>query len=68
MTSAPSRPVRARRGTTAARSGLVDLAVPYDDLGWTIADPAEETLGHAPGTNRHVKVLLGTEDEPMARS
>lgn len=45
-------------GTTAARIGLVDLAVPDDELERTVADLAAEILANSPGTNRRVKALL----------
>jgi len=45
-------------GTTAAEIGLVDVAVPDDELDDTVARLAAEILANSPGTNRRVKRLI----------
>jgi enoyl-CoA hydratase len=45
-------------GTRAKEIGLVDQAVPEDDLDAAVATLAGEIAGNSPGTNRRVKLLL----------
>lgn len=55
-------------GTTAAGIGLVDRAVPDDDLDATVEALAREIAANSPGTNRIVKKLLaaGTDSTRSA--
>lgn len=50
-------------GVTAAEIGLVDRAVPDDELDDAVAALAAEILGNSPGTNRRVKRLLAVHDD-----
>lgn len=50
-------------GATAASIGLVDLAVPDDELDDAVADLAAEILDNSYGTNRRVKKLFAAQDD-----
>ncbi|MBK5286984.1 MAG: enoyl-CoA hydratase/isomerase family protein [Acidimicrobiia bacterium] len=50
-------------GTTAAEIGLVDVAVPDDELDVTVERLAAEILKNSPGTNRRVKRLIADRDD-----
>ena len=50
-------------GTTAAEIGLVDVAVPDDELDDTVARLAAEILANSPGTNRRVKRLIADRSD-----
>jgi enoyl-CoA hydratase/carnithine racemase len=54
-------------GTTAAEIGLVDRAVPDDELDAAIAELCNEILENSAGTNRIVKQLIATQST-MGRS
>lgn len=45
-------------GATAQEIGLVDVAVPEDELDSAVARMAAEILMNSPGTNRRVKLLI----------
>jgi enoyl-CoA hydratase/carnithine racemase len=51
-------------GTTAASIGLVDRAVPDDELDAAVDALAAEILRNSPGTNRRVKRLLADHADP----
>jgi enoyl-CoA hydratase len=50
-------------GTRAAALGLVDRAVPDDDLADTVAALAAEIVANSPGTNRRVKRLIAASGD-----
>lgn len=50
-------------GSAAADIGLVDRAVPDDDLDSTVRSLATEIAANSPGTNRRVKQLIATQDD-----
>lgn len=50
-------------GSTAAEIGLVDRAVPDDDLDSTVRALAAEIATNSPGTNRRVKQLIAAQDD-----
>ena len=50
-------------GATAQEIGLVDVAVPEDELDSEVARMAAEILMNSPGTNRRVKLLIADRSE-----
>ncbi|MBJ7283104.1 MAG: enoyl-CoA hydratase/isomerase family protein [Acidimicrobiia bacterium] len=50
-------------GATAQEIGLVDVAVPEDELDSEVARMAAEILANSPGTNRRVKLLIADRSE-----
>ncbi|AKL73854.1 enoyl-CoA hydratase/carnithine racemase [Actinobacteria bacterium IMCC26256] len=50
-------------GATAHEIGLVDFAVPEDELDSEVARMAAEILMNSPGTNRRVKLLIADRSE-----
>ena len=50
-------------GATAQEIGLVDVAVPEDELDSEVARMAAEILKNSPGTNRRVKLLIADRSE-----
>ncbi|MEN9594723.1 MAG: hypothetical protein RLY23_1206 [Actinomycetota bacterium] len=50
-------------GATAQGIGLVDVAVPEDELDSEVARMAAEILMNSPGTNRRVKLLIADRSE-----
>lgn len=50
-------------GATAAEIGLVDLAVPDDELDAAVGRLVTEILANSPGTNRRVKRLIADRDD-----
>jgi enoyl-CoA hydratase len=50
-------------GTAAEQIGLVDLAIPDEELDATVAALAAEISANSPGTNRRVKQLLADRDD-----
>ena len=50
-------------GTTASQIGLVDVAVPDDELDDAVARLAAEVMTNSNGTNRRVKLLIADGDD-----
>ncbi len=50
-------------GAEAAEIGLVDRAVPDDELAATVSSLAAEIAANSPGTNRRVKQLIAAHDD-----